>query len=155
HLVLRLPQPHLVEDLPRVDDRRRRVDAEAAAHPEALEAGANGGVERGIGADAVEELRGVLEELRKLLLERADRAPLGAAEPDARAVAPRAAPGPDLLLVVARPDEEHELLLAIGTQDRHRLGLGESGEVEEVGGGAELEVDVVAPALDRVVREHG
>ena len=67
------------------------------------------------------------------------------------ALDPRPPAVPHLHLAVARPDEEHEALLRVsGVDDRHRVGLVESGEEVEVGVLAKLEAGIgIARSLAR------
>ena len=99
-------------------------------------------VERGR-AEPVEERRPVERVLAQFRVELVDRVGgVGAVGRD-RALDARAVAVPGLLLPVPRAHEEHVALLGVGgVEDRHRVGLAEAGEEEEVGALAELVVDV-------------
>src|SRR5262249_44040902 len=125
-LLKRLVEAHVRELFARVNDDARALRAETnlIAHlPQRTEEEV---VLLAIGADVRVELRRALEELRQLLVELLHQMRLVGPEARLGTVYARAAAGPDLLLLIARPHEERETLVALGGEDEHALGLGET-----------------------------
>jgi hypothetical protein len=139
-LDLRLAQPHLVHEVVRRDDLRRRVHAAAHARAHVAERGRDPIVELGVAPEGVEQARAVLDQRRQPRRELADRVRLVRAEDRDRALDPRPAAVPGLEQRIARLHEERE---AVAREDRERLGLLEAGQIQQVRVLAEHVVGVV------------
>ena len=129
-----LHQPHVVQHLPRVGDAAgaralpRAPGPGTGQHPEhqRLDPGEPA-------VQAVEEAVGAQQELGQLLLQRRDREHGVGPEALRRALGPQAGPCPQLGLRVPLPHEEDEaLLVGVAPEHRHRLGLHDPRQVEEL-----------------------
>ncbi len=156
HLVARLEQAHVVQQMIERDEFAGRLCALARLAADGLDPFHQPMIEGFVGADGVVDPIAALDQAREDVVDITDGKGVVGTVFTYRAVLPGPQAVPELALGIALAAEQHVLaMLAPGNQRDHRFRLGEAGEVLEVAVLAVDMLDIAVADVHRRRRQNG